>query len=98
MDKEFLLNGLREGFAIVDSPLSKIPLSRTANHPRALSSENVSRVENKIMEELEEGNYAIANTKPLITSAFAAIPKPDGDIRLIHDFSLLRAVVLTILP
>ena len=44
-------------------------------------------MDNKIREELSEGNYVIAKNKPLITSALAVIPKPDGDIRLIHDFS-----------
>ena len=45
------------------------------------------KVENKIKEEIAEGNYIISKTTPLKTSALAAIPKSDGDIRLIHDFS-----------
>ena len=34
-----------------------------------------------------EGNYVKVENPPLITSALAAIDKPDGDIRLIHDLS-----------
>ena len=86
-DKEFILNGLREGFSIVDTPVHQIPPSSTANHSSALSPENRSKVEEKIREELSEGHYVITDHTPRITSALAAIPKPDGDIRLIHDFS-----------
>ena len=45
------------------------------------------KVENKIKEEIAEGNYIISKTTPLKTSALAAVPMSDGDIRLIHDFS-----------
>lgn len=36
---------------------------------------------------MEDGNYIKTEIPPLITSALAAIPKPDGNIRIIHDLS-----------
>jgi len=45
------------------------------------------KVERRITAEIEDGNYLISDTKPIIVSALAAIEKPDGDVRLIHDLS-----------
>ena len=72
----------------MDCSIKHILPAVTANHSSATSHSNLRLVENKIREELSEGNYVICKEKPLITSALAAAPKPEGDIRLIHDFSL----------
>ena len=46
------------------------------------------KVEESVLEELAAGNYMITNSKPVIISAFGAVPKPDsGEVRLIHDCS-----------
>ena len=45
------------------------------------------KVEHRIKEEIEDGNYIISPECPTVVSALAAIEKPDGDVRLIHDFS-----------
>jgi hypothetical protein len=44
-------------------------------------------VEAAITEELNSGGYAHCSVKPKIISALSAVPKSDGDIRLIHDLS-----------
>ena len=41
----------------------------------------------QVKKEIEAGHYVICGTKPDIISPMAAIPKPDGDVRLIHDCS-----------
>ena len=44
------------------------------------------KVEQTILGEIKQGNYAIVRNKPTIISAIRAIPKPDSDeVRLIHD-------------
>lgn len=41
----------------------------------------------QVRKEIEAGNYVICDTQPAVVSPMAAIPKPDGDVRLIHDCS-----------
>ena len=57
------------------------------NYTSATSTSNIYRVEEQIIEELQESNYSVCNNKPHIISALGAIDKPDGGIRLIHDAS-----------
>ena len=40
-----------------------------------------------MLREIENGHYVICQEPPDIVSPMAAIPKPDGDVRLIHDCS-----------
>ena len=40
-----------------------------------------------MLKEIENGNYEVCQKPPKIVSPMAAIPKPDGDVRLIHDCS-----------
>lgn len=86
-DKDYILSGLRNGFDIVDCDSNSIPPAVTDNHKSAVAPERKDKVEHQINQELMEGNYIITQHKPQIISALAAIDKPDGDIRLIHDFS-----------
>ena len=57
------------------------------NHPSACHSKTFDQVEHRINEEIQDGNYVIKEQPPKVVSALAAIEKPDGDVRLIHDFS-----------
>ena len=41
----------------------------------------------QILKEIENDIYVICDTPPEIISPMAAIPKPDGDVRFIHDCS-----------
>ncbi|MES9879857.1 MAG: reverse transcriptase domain-containing protein [Sedimenticola sp.] len=41
----------------------------------------------QVKTEIEHGNYVICGKAPKIISPMAAIPKPDGGVRLIHDCS-----------
>jgi hypothetical protein len=83
-DKEFLLDGIRCGFRITE-PNSKLSPAHQKNHASALEYKN--QVENELLKQIEQGHYVIANNKPAIVSALAAIPKEGGDVRIIHDGS-----------
>ena len=86
-DKDFLLNGIRYGFDIID-PDVQIKPANCKNHPSAQpGSPLYEKATKQILKEIENGNYVICDSKPDIISPMAAIPKPDGDVRLIHDCS-----------
>ena len=86
-DKDFILSGLRLGFSLVDYDVQDIPQAFTKNHASVRQPHNKQKVHDKIIAELLEGNYMISQQQPRIVSALAAIDKPDGGIRLIHDLS-----------
>ena len=86
-DKDFILNGLLFGFSLVDYDVQDIPHAFTKNHLSATQPHNKQKVDEKIKAELLEGNYMTSPHQPRIVSALAAIDKPDGGIRLIHDLS-----------
>lgn len=84
-DREFIMNGVREGFSIVDSDQLPPPVyCKNYGSTRA----NFIKVEQSIRAEIAAGNYEICDTKPRVISALGAIPKKDSEeIRLIHDLS-----------
>ena len=86
-DREFILNGIKNGFDIVDSE-SDISDVVCPNHPSARpGSPLYQKASTQVQMEIECGNYRICDTPPTIISPMAAIPKPDGGVRLIHDCS-----------
>ncbi len=56
------------------------------NHKSAI--QNGEQVLAQIREEIAHGNYQVTVTKPHLVSALGAVPKRDGNIRLIHDCSM----------
>lgn len=84
-DKSFLIDGITNGFRLSDEGCEASPVE-TRNHKSAL--EHREKVEKEIINQLQKGNYVLAEGKPTIVSPLGAIPKEDGDIRLIHDASL----------
>ena len=85
-DKEFLLHGLRYGFSIIDyDKIDQINGSYTKNSVSVFR--NRDQVDKRIKEEVAEGNYVLQDSKPTVVSALSSVPKPNGDIRLIHDLS-----------
>jgi len=83
-DGPFLLNGIEHGFHIVDDGSTPIE-AEMDNYSSAVSQAPL--VEKQIVQELVEGRYVKVPAKPPLISALGAIPKADGDIRLIHDCS-----------
>lgn len=86
-DKHFILNGIRNGFDIID-PGSSITNVSCPNHPSARpNSPLYDKACEQVLREIECGNYVLCDRPPKIVSPMAAIPKPDGEVRLIHDCS-----------
>ena len=86
-DKSFILDGIRHGFDIIDEDVVVSPV-RSKNHPSAQpGSPLYEMAAMQVQKEIENGNYIICESPPHIISPLAAIPKPDGDVRLIHDCS-----------
>ena len=86
-DREFLLNGIYNGFNIVPQD-TKLQPAFMPNY-RSATKANRGKVEETIKSEIAKGNYQIVHEKPTIISALGAIPKPGSDdVRIIHDCSM----------
>ena len=68
--------------------LTRLKPVETDNHASTLKPGIRDQVENRIIEEISDSNDVVVDSKPRIISALVAVPKPDKDIRLVHDFSL----------
>lgn len=86
-DKSYILNGIRNGFDIID-PVSSPARAYLKNHPSARpSSPLYQKATEQVLTEIENGNYVKVPFTPKIVSPLGVIPKPDGGVRLIHDCS-----------
>ncbi|MCP4931294.1 MAG: hypothetical protein GY912_04885 [Candidatus Marinimicrobia bacterium] len=84
--RDFIMNGVKLGFKLseMDKPNTAKPVLMK-NYFSAFKYRHP--VQNQILEEIENGRYLLVNTPPNIVSALGAIPKKNGDVRLIHDCS-----------
>ena len=86
-DREFILSGIENGFDIIADNAEFAPVS-CDNHPSARpGSPLYGAATSQIIKEIECGNYIICDDVPKIVSPMGVIPKPDRDVRLIHDCS-----------
>ena len=86
-DRNFILSGIENGFDIIDD-VSQITPREVDNHPSAKpSSPLYEAATQQVLKEIYSGNYVICDTPPKIVSLMAAIPKSDGEVRLIYDCS-----------
>lgn len=85
-DQIFLLDGLTNGFRIVDKN-SDIHKAEMKNHRS--TCEYREAVEKELRDQIQQGHYVVATEPPLIVSPLAAIPKDDDSdkVRIIHDGS-----------
>lgn len=85
-DKRFLLQGIREGFRIIDKDSVIVP-AECKNHKSALNYKQ--QVEKELLDQIRNGQYIVSDRKPAIVSALAAIPKDEkaSRVRIIHDGS-----------
>ncbi|VDI83885.1 Hypothetical predicted protein [Mytilus galloprovincialis] len=85
--KIFFLQGIKNGFDIVQDNLASSHIS-AKNHPSANpSSPLYNKAHQQILTEIENGNYEFAKSTPKIISPLGIIPKSDGGVRIIHDCS-----------
>ena len=85
----FFLNGICNGFSIVDTDVDIANLP-SASAPNSQSSQLLHTkhcLEANITEELCSGIYQLCNAQPTIISPISAVPKLNGGLRLIHDLS-----------
>ena len=82
--KDYLSDGIANGFAIVDSD-SEIDGYRCTNYKSVLSADAFTYVNDLIFNEIANGKYVRATTEPLCIHALGAVPKHDGTFRPITD-------------
>ena len=83
----FPIAGVRYGFDIIDENAVISPVT-LPNHPSTRPhSELFEKATKQVVNEIQCGNYVVCDPPPKIVSPMAAIPKPDGGVRLIHDCS-----------
>ena len=76
-DKEFLHDGIRQGFCITDRHSgSSIKPVHQQNH--AFAYQHRSQVEKELLDHIQKAHYIIEDRKPTVAGAMAAIPKEDG--------------------
>lgn len=85
-DREWLLNGIKEGFNILNPQERADKIVEVENYSSA-TGDNKVIVEKQILVELNNNRYVFVQSQPKITSALGAIKKSSGGIRLIHDAS-----------
>lgn len=87
IDREFILNGLQNGFDI-DKDVDPIPV-HCENHVSARpGSPLYDKAMKQILHEIGMGNYELVSDPPDIINPIGVIEKPDGGVRLIHDCSM----------
>lgn len=89
-DRLFIMNGLLNGFSIIDvNDEETIVVTECENHKSCFSTNEKRLVtERVILTEVNKNNYVVSAIKPKIVIALGAVPKTDSnDIRLIHDAS-----------
>ena len=66
-EKDFIMDSLKHGFDIIDNDivLDNIPPVECNNHKSVTASDVRDRVEQRIKEEIQDGNYVIAHDKPV---------------------------------
>lgn len=88
VDREFILDGIKNGFDIIDKNASPTPVE-CKNHKSALpGSPLYEQASAQVLKEIQMGSYEVVSDPPTIVSPMGVIPKPDGGVRLIHDCSL----------
>lgn len=87
-DKEFILNGVRDGFRITDAGAS-FKAAHAPNNKSAICKDNFAKVEAQILKEIEDGAYVCVSDKPTIISPFGCTEKKGspGKVRVLHDCS-----------
>lgn len=90
-DRKYLLDGIRHGFRLIPENIA-VDKVEVRNHQSA--KQHKDGVEKELLDQISKGHYIVTNTKPDIVSALAAIPKDDGDIRVIHDASRPRGAAM----
>ena len=85
-DALYLLDGVYNGFRVVD-PDAAVPIYDCKNYYSCYEGDNSWKMNNVIINELNEGKLSISLKKPEQIHALGAVPKPNGSVRHITDCS-----------
>ena len=83
-DAHFLLDGVIYGFRVID-PDADLKDYKCHNYNSALVEPNRSKLQDLILEELENGKMSVCHYTPTCIHALGVIVKPSGAIRPITD-------------
>jgi hypothetical protein len=72
----------------VDTNEVPAPVESETHASARLGSTVHDLIEDKVLQEIAQGNYVVTDNKPAIISALGAVPKSGGDIIIIHDCSI----------
>ena len=87
-DREFILNGIKNGFDIIDKNATPLPVECNNHKSAQPGSPLYDQATAQVLKEIQMGHYEVVSEPPSIVSPMGVIPKPDGGVRLIHDCSL----------
>ena len=88
IDREFILEGIRNGFDIIDTDAEPNPVHCENHRSAQPGSPLYDQASKQILHEIGMGNYEVVSEPPDIVSPLGVIAKPDGGVRLIHDCSM----------
>ena len=84
-DRDFILNGVREGFDLIQRDATVLP-AFTKNNRSALRPRAKEQIEEQLCKGLSLGHFGSSNTPPTIVNAIGAVPKRDSsELRMIMD-------------
>ena len=87
-DREYLMDGIVNGFSIVDTPVSDIPCYETCNYLSAENEKAKPKLDKLLKDEISSGKISKCNKKPRCIHAYGAVPKKNSDkLRPITDCS-----------
>ena len=87
LDKDFILNGVREGFDLIQRDTTVLP-TFTKNNRSALRPGAKEQIEEQLCNGLSLRHFGTSNTHPIIVNPIGAVPKRDSlELRLIMDCS-----------
>ena len=84
-NRDYILDGIGNGFCLTDTNF--VPKETFMKNYASASVIGKDAVERNINIELDLGRYIVVDKKPFIVSSIGAVPKPNGDVRIIHDLS-----------
>ena len=87
-DREFILNGIKNGFDIIDKNATPLRVECNNHKSAQPGSPLYDQATAQVLKEIQMGHYEVVSEPPSIVSPMGVIPKPDGGVRLIHDCSL----------
>ena len=86
-DRDFILNGVREGFDLIQRDATVLP-AFTKNNRSALRPRAKEQIEEQLCKGLSLGHFGSSNMPPTIVNATGTVPKRDSsELRLIMESS-----------